>query len=301
MSWLENRHAQNSAGLSPHGRQHPESFQTPKTAQSSSQYQQEHSRCCILHRDSASLVCQISDRECPSPVSQENQTGQGSSSTAFLWHQMRPQRLLLLSLPFSGRRAQSPAGPKCPSLTQAGSSPLTLALLLLLQELPQPVRRDGKGDARCHLHGVHTNHLPILQGKGTGIPSLDHCREQGNYCTSLGSCLCPPLPGCCGWAGPRGSVYGMSPCSPWLCPASTSQTSSPSEPHQLQLPQLLHRVLMPGLGLLSLLPAPTSTPTEGHRAHSTSLPRPARGQAAGLTRLTRGPPEFPNCSRGERV
>lgn len=153
--------------------------------------------------DLASLICQIFDRGSPSPVSQENQTGQGRSSTAFLWHQMRPQRLLLLSLPFSGRRARVqlcqsfPLSSSCPS-TQAGRSPLTLALLLLLQELPQPIGGDGKGDARRHLHGVHTNHLAILQGKGTGLPSLDHCGEQGNYCTSLGSCLCTHLsPGCC--------------------------------------------------------------------------------------------------------
>lgn len=70
-----------------------------------------------MHHDLASLVLtEIFDRERPSPMSQENQTGQGSSSTAFLCHQMRPQTLLLPSLPFSGRRAQSPAAPKFPSL-----------------------------------------------------------------------------------------------------------------------------------------------------------------------------------------
>lgn len=105
---------QNTAGLSPHSIQsHSKSLQQLSSVPSTSRSIPSVAFCTVTW-----LPCFVRflTEKCPSPVSQENQTGLGGSSTAFLWHQMRPQRLLLLSLPFSGRRAQSPAVPEPSSL-----------------------------------------------------------------------------------------------------------------------------------------------------------------------------------------
>lgn len=253
-----------------------------------------------MHHDLASLVCQIFDRECPSPVSQENQTGQGSSSTAFLWHQMRPQRLFLLSLPFSGRRAQSSAVPKFPSLIFLPQHP-SRELPTHSCAAPPSAGTSAAGrtgwQRRCPMSPSWCSHQspPHPAGKGhwdTQPGSLSRAGELQHQPGVLP--VCPPLPRLLRLGRTQGlSLWDES----MQHQPDFISIRAPSAPAASATAQGSHARLSPPL------PPPSTHKhsQEGHRAHSTSLPRPARGQAAGLTRLTRGPPEFPNCSRGERV
>lgn len=49
---------------------------------------------------------------------------------------------------------------------------LTL-LFPTMQKFPEAIRRDGKGDSSRDLHGIHSDHLPILQGYSQLFPSPD--------------------------------------------------------------------------------------------------------------------------------
>lgn len=80
-----------------------------------------------------------------------------------------PPSPTLLSLPSPSKRLFSSKAQCMPLPLLKENSPQARLTLLFStsQKLSKTIRRDGKGDASCDLHGIHPNHLPILQGQSS--------------------------------------------------------------------------------------------------------------------------------------